>query len=87
MVDDCSRATWIYLLTHKSHAFHVMKIFCAYVKNQFDTTIKVVKSDDALDFGSGPTGAYFEQMVLFIGLPMWIGPNRMVEWNASTDMS
>jgi len=61
MVDDCSRATWIYLLTHKSHAFHVMKIFCAYVQNQFDTTIKVVRSDNALEFGSGPTGAYFEQ--------------------------
>ena len=50
MVDDHSRHTWVSLLVHKSDAFSVIKAFCNYAQNQFQKSVKVMRSDNALEF-------------------------------------
>nr|XP_016502074.1 PREDICTED: uncharacterized protein LOC107820328 [Nicotiana tabacum] len=43
-----TKSTWTHLLTCKSNAFHVIKAFVAMVENQFQNTIKTVRTDNAL---------------------------------------
>lgn len=50
LVDDFSRVTWLYLLEHKSDYLSSMRTFLNYVKTHFKTTIKVIRSDNALEF-------------------------------------
>ncbi|GKC59778.1 retrovirus-related pol polyprotein from transposon TNT 1-94, partial [Tanacetum coccineum] len=54
IVDDCSRVTWTYLLVQKSDSFSFLKYFISFVSNQFNETIKTVRSDNALEFVKGP---------------------------------
>ncbi|XP_075077902.1 uncharacterized protein LOC142164245 [Nicotiana tabacum] len=53
IVDDYSRGTWTYLLRTKSNAFPVLKSFLAMVERQFATKVKIIRSDNALELGSG----------------------------------
>jgi len=50
IVDDCSRATWIHLLAYKSNALPLLKAFVAFVATQFGTVVKIIKSDNGLEF-------------------------------------
>jgi len=50
IVDDHSRATWVHLLAHKSNAFPLLKAFVIFVEKQFGTTVKVIRSDNGLEF-------------------------------------
>ena len=59
IMDDYSKAAWTYLLNCKSHAFPVLKIFYKYVNNKFDADIKIVRSNNALEFESGPIETFF----------------------------
>ena len=47
IVDDCSRATWVYLLKSKSDVLTVFPNFIAMVETQFDRRVKAVRSDNA----------------------------------------
>lgn len=47
IVDDHSRATWIYLLKNKSDVLHVFPGFIAMVENQFKMKVQSVRSDNA----------------------------------------
>ncbi|GJZ50579.1 cysteine-rich receptor-like protein kinase 8 [Tanacetum coccineum] len=58
IVDDYSRATWTYLMIHKSDAFTVLKTFLKFVETQFDTKVKCVRSDNALEFVKGPCAEF-----------------------------
>ncbi|GJX44462.1 retrovirus-related pol polyprotein from transposon TNT 1-94 [Tanacetum coccineum] len=49
-VDDFSRATWTYLMTNKSDAFAILKVFLKFVELQFNTKVKCVRTDNALEF-------------------------------------
>ena len=44
-VDDFTCFAWMFLLRHKFDVFNVFVHFKALVENQFDTTIKVLRSD------------------------------------------
>lgn len=50
LVDDFSRATWTYLLQHKSQATATFSTFINMVHNQFDGKIKGVKTDNGKEF-------------------------------------
>ncbi|GAA0143530.1 hypothetical protein LIER_04196 [Lithospermum erythrorhizon] len=52
IVDDHSKITWTHLLSTKSNAFPVFKAFLMYVQTQFQTSVKVIRSDNALEFCS-----------------------------------
>lgn len=50
IVDDYSRATWVYLMTGKYEVGHLIKKFYALVKTQFNKKIKVLRSDNGQEF-------------------------------------
>jgi hypothetical protein len=45
-IDDFSRTTWVYLLKDKSDVFAVFQMFHKMVQTQFNTSIKIVRSDN-----------------------------------------
>lgn len=47
IVDDCTRATWVYLLHAKSDATKVLPDFFQLIATQYHMTIKSVRSDNA----------------------------------------
>lgn len=53
IVDDFSRTTWTHLLATKSNGFTILQIFINIVENQFGTKVKSIRSDNALELGSG----------------------------------
>jgi len=50
IVDDYSRAVWIYLLTSKQEAPTHMKNFLALVERQFSTHVRTIRSDNGSEF-------------------------------------
>lgn len=50
IVDDYSRCTWVYLLKQKSDARSYLKSFCHLVQNQFNTSVKILCSDNGPEF-------------------------------------
>ncbi|KAG7551493.1 Ribonuclease H-like superfamily [Arabidopsis thaliana x Arabidopsis arenosa] len=50
IVDDHSRATWVYLLRNKSEAITVLPGFVSMVETQFGVKVKAVRSDNAPEF-------------------------------------
>jgi transposase InsO family protein len=49
-IDGFSRYTWLYLLKHKSDVFAVFKDLCALIKNKFGNTIKVLRSNNGMEY-------------------------------------
>jgi transposase InsO family protein len=50
IVDDFSRYTWVFFLVDKSDAFTTFKTFIKIIHNEFETTIKKVRSDNGSEF-------------------------------------
>ena len=50
IVDDASRATWVFLLKAKSEVRSFIISFYTMVHTQFNTTIKSIKTDNTLEF-------------------------------------
>ncbi|XP_019248671.1 PREDICTED: uncharacterized protein LOC109227936 [Nicotiana attenuata] len=59
IVGDFSRATWTYLLSTKGSAFSVLKYFLSNVERQFNTKVKVIRSNNALELGSSTAASLF----------------------------
>lgn len=52
IVDDYSRAVWVYLLIDKKEVFKMFMSFIALVDRQFDKKIRFVRSDNGTEFNS-----------------------------------
>jgi hypothetical protein len=50
IVDDFTRYTWVFFLMDKSDVFDIFKKFIKRVQNEFETTIKKVRSDNKSEF-------------------------------------
>lgn len=50
VVDDYSQFYWIYLMKQKSESSNLIKSFIAYVKTQFNTCVKTLRSDNGPEF-------------------------------------
>jgi len=59
IVDDASRATWAYLMVHKGETSHFLKEFILMVKNQFETSVKIMRSDNGSEFVSKPMQQFY----------------------------
>lgn len=59
IVDDHSRATWVHLLAHKSNAFPLLKAFVVFVERQFEATVKIIRSDNGLEFKDNSALAFY----------------------------
>lgn len=60
LVDDLSRFTWMHLLSCKSIALHLIKVFINMVENQFKTTVQIVRSNNGLEFINNETALFFQ---------------------------
>ncbi|KAL9228263.1 hypothetical protein vseg_003863 [Gypsophila vaccaria] len=61
IVDDKSRAVWVYLMREKSEVIQLLINFCKMVKTQFGRQVKVVQSDNGSEFLSGPLKQYYNE--------------------------
>ncbi|CAM8925879.1 unnamed protein product [Rhodiola kirilowii] len=52
ILDDYSRATWVYLLSSKSEVALLIKNFCAMTQTQFHKKVRRVRSDNGMEFVS-----------------------------------
>lgn len=50
IVDDFSRAFWVYLLFDKTEVFSMIRSFFAMIGRQFDAKVKIVRSDNGTEF-------------------------------------
>ncbi|KAL2927193.1 Retrovirus-related Pol polyprotein from transposon RE1 [Bienertia sinuspersici] len=50
LVDDFSRAVWVYLLVTKTEVYAAFSKFFAMVERQFETIVKFVRSDNGTEF-------------------------------------
>lgn len=51
IVDDATRCTWVYLMRNKSDVKLLLPSYISLVENQFNTKIKVIRSDNGLECG------------------------------------
>ena len=51
-MDDATRGVWVYLMKEKSEASQVVQDFCAMINTQFETKVKMIRSDDGREFTS-----------------------------------
>ena len=49
-IDDRSRICWVYLLKEKSEVFQTFKKFYLMIKNQFQTSIKILRTDNGSEY-------------------------------------
>jgi len=60
IVDDFTRATWTHLMVTKDKAIFVLKFFVTMAATQFNAYIKIIRSDNALEFSkSGEAVDFF----------------------------
>ncbi|CAL1400034.1 unnamed protein product [Linum trigynum] len=50
IVDDHSRAVWVFLLKSKADARPTLQSFCLMVKNQFSVSVKTIRTDQGQEF-------------------------------------
>jgi len=50
IVDDYSRYTWVFPLKQKSEVVNILENFVFFIQTQFETAIKVIKSDNETEF-------------------------------------
>lgn len=50
IIDDFSRAVWIYLLVNKTEVSRYLYQFLAMVERQFCTHVKIIRSDNGTEF-------------------------------------
>ena len=53
-IDDFSRCTWLFLMKSLAELFSVFQKFFAKIRNQFNTSILILRSDNALEYLSVP---------------------------------
>jgi len=54
IVDDASRAVWVYLMREKSETSSFLQNFVIYAKNHFGKNVKYIRSDNGSEFVSRP---------------------------------
>ena len=47
-IDDFSRVSWVYLLKDRGRIYDVLRTFVTEIKNQFDVTSKILRTDNVL---------------------------------------
>jgi transposase InsO family protein len=49
-IDCYSRMTWLYLMKHKNEVLKCFKDFCAYVRNQFNAHVQIIRTDNGTEY-------------------------------------
>jgi len=59
IIDDASRGVWVYLMKNKTKASQLIQNFCHMVHTQFNTKVKVLRSNNGNEFSSGPMKKFY----------------------------
>jgi len=59
IVDDASRAVWVYLMRIKGEASMLLQNFVSMVKTQFSRDVEIIRSDNGLEFLSAPMKQFY----------------------------
>jgi hypothetical protein len=57
-IDWYSHMTWVYLMRHKNEVFRCFQDFYAYVKNQFNTHVHVIRTDNGTKYVNKEFGTF-----------------------------
>jgi transposase InsO family protein len=60
-IDYFSRTTWVYLLTSKDEVFQRFLEFIIFLENQYNTTIKIFRFDNGIEYVNKTFSNYFQQ--------------------------
>jgi transposase InsO family protein len=60
-IDCYSHMTWVYLMHHKDEVFHCFQNFHAYVKNQFQVQVQVLRTDNGTEYLNTTFGAFLSE--------------------------
>ncbi|GJW44303.1 ribonuclease H-like domain-containing protein, partial [Tanacetum coccineum] len=63
IVDDFSRAVWVYLLKSKTEVFYNIMVFYNLIKTQFKKNIKVFRRDNGTEFVNQQFSGFYESNV------------------------
>ncbi|EOY05030.1 Cysteine-rich RLK (RECEPTOR-like protein kinase) 8 [Theobroma cacao] len=61
IVNDYSRAIWVYLMKHKSKTRDYLLHFYQWVRTQFNTQVKIVRSDNRMEFKHSDLLTYYNE--------------------------
>jgi len=61
IVDDFTRAVWVYLLKGKDEVFNNIVVFCNMIKNQFSKSVKICRTDNGTEFVNSRVNGFFEK--------------------------
>ncbi|KAJ4796184.1 Retroelement pol polyprotein-like [Rhynchospora pubera] len=61
IVDDFTRAVWVYLIAEKSEVASLIQSFCKMVQTQFCRHVKCVRSDNGAEFKSGLVSKFYAE--------------------------
>lgn len=87
IVDDFSCTTWLYLMRYKSEAYTNLMHFFALVQNQFNTTVKKIRTDNGQEFLSQKFQSYLHNTALFMNVPALKLRNKMALQSVNTGTS
>ena len=77
IVDDYTRYTWVFFLVDKSDVFATFKSFVKGIHNEFETTIKRVRSDNGSEFKTLELMSYVMNLELDINSRLSTHLNQM----------
>jgi transposase InsO family protein len=75
-IDDFSRKTWIYFLKAKSEVLNKFKEFKVLVENLFENKIKILRSDNGVEFTSDEFKAFCKEVRIKRELSTPYNPQR-----------
>ncbi|CAL1356682.1 unnamed protein product [Linum trigynum] len=61
IVDDHSRAVWVFLMCHKSDVGRYLLYFCNLVRTQFDKQVRRIQADNGPEFSAKSLTEYYEE--------------------------
>ncbi|XP_076888654.1 uncharacterized protein LOC143539135 [Bidens hawaiensis] len=70
VVDDFSRAVWVFLIKDKTEVFSCIETFVNMIKNQFSVNIKTFRSDNGNEFVNNQVQTFFRKLGLHISLEL-----------------
>ncbi|CAN0825128.1 Retrovirus-related Pol polyprotein from transposon TNT 1-94 [Linum grandiflorum] len=61
IVDDFSRAVWVFLMKQKSETGALLTTFCTMVRSQFNGQVRRIRADNGLEFQSNYIRTYYQE--------------------------
>lgn len=62
IVDDYSRATWTFLIKYKSQVAFTLISFITQMQNQYNKSVKILRSDDDTEFANTQCHDFFSKL-------------------------